>query len=160
MRRASLGLVVGAAILLCAAPARGDQSCRPVNGHFEARLVPPADCASPVGVCTSGRVWGGLRGTYFFTMESLAPTGQPAVPSILFFTGKSDIRIAGGTVQGVDTGTIDLPPGAGGFASLITFTGGTGAGAGTSGQIRLRGELDAASGITSGDYVGMMCRPK
>jgi hypothetical protein len=103
-------------------------------------------------------VWGGLHGTYFFTMQSLQPTGQPAVPTINFFTGASSITISGGTVQGVDTGTIDLPPGAGGFASLITFIGGSGAAAGASGQIRLRGELDAASGITSGDYMGELCR--
>jgi hypothetical protein len=31
--------------------------------------------------------------------------------------------------------------------------------AGATGQIRLRGEFDAAAGITSGDYIGTMCTP-
>jgi hypothetical protein len=146
------------AVLLHSAAAGADDRCRPVSGHFEAHLVPPADCASPVGLCTSGRVWGGLHGRYVFTMHALVPNGEPTVPTVQFFTGQSDITIAGGTVQGTDTGTIDLPPGAGGFASLITFVGGTGTGAGASGQIRLRGELDATSGLTSGDYTGQLCR--
>jgi hypothetical protein len=60
---------------------------------------------------------------------------------------------------GVDTGTIDLPPGQGGFASLITWTGGTGTFAGATGQIRLCGFLDAVAGTTSGDYGGSICVP-
>jgi len=61
-------------------------------------------------------------------------------------------------VFGKDTGTIDFGPD-GGFASLITFTGGTGALAGASGQIRLRGQLDPVAGTTSGDYLGTICTP-
>jgi hypothetical protein len=150
-----VGLVVSLAIPALAA---AEDRCCPVNGHFETRLVPPADWASPVGLCTSGRVWGGLYGTYFFTMPSLRPTVQPAVPTIEFFTGASAITISGGSIQGIDTGTLDRPPGAGGFASLITFVGGTGSAAGALGQIRLRGELDAQSGITSGDDNGELCQ--
>ena len=39
----------------------------------------------------------------------------------------------------------------------MTFTGGTGALAGTTGQIRLRGQLDPIEGTTSGDYLGRIC---
>jgi hypothetical protein len=82
------------------------------------------------------------------------------VPTILFFTGNSDVRLkTGDHVLGVDTGSIDLPPGQGGFASLITFSGGTGAMASATGQIRLRGELSAQEGTTSGDYIGTICTP-
>jgi len=48
---------------------------------------------------------------------------------------------------------IDVPPGRGGFASLITFEGPT------SGQIKLRGDFNAAAGTTSGDYIGELCQP-
>jgi hypothetical protein len=157
MRRisfAGFALVVAATPYLAAAP----PSCSPVNGHFEARLVPPPDCTSVVGVCTAGRVWGGLQGDYQFTMSKLVPTAEPETPSIFFFTGRSVVHTKDGDLHGVDTGTIDLPPGQGGFASLITWTGGTGPFAATTGQIRLRGFLDAAAGTTSGDYEGNICQ--
>ena len=157
---ASAGLAAAVVAMLIPMPrADARQSCRPVNGHFEAHLVPPPDCLSPVGVCTGGRVWGGLQGDYQFTMSKLVPTAEPETPSIFFFTGRSIVHTGGGDLHGVDTGTIDLPPGQGGFASLITWTGGTGEWAGATGQIRLRGFLDAAAGTTSGDYEGSICVP-
>jgi hypothetical protein len=58
---------------------------------------------------------------------------------------------------GTDTGSIDLPPGLGGFASLITFGGGTGPMSTATGQIRLRGEFSPTAGTTSGDYLGTLC---
>jgi hypothetical protein len=61
-------------------------------------------------------------------MATAVPNGQPEVPTILFFTGHSDITLKRGDhLTGVDTGSIDLPPGEGGSASLITFRSGTGA---------------------------------
>ena len=143
-------------ISLMSVPAFAGETCKPVVGHFEAQLVlPPAVCTGIL--CTSGRVWGGLQGTYFFTMTTLqqSPTPLP----ISFFTGDSDVTTKSGDhVQGIDTGSIDLGPN-GGFASLITFTGGTGALAGATGQIRLRGELNLAEGTTAGDYIGTLCTP-
>jgi|SRR5687767_12811943 len=136
-------------------PAFGEQSCKPVVGHFEAGVLPPAECAGVL--CTAGRVWGGLQGTYRFVMTSLQPS--LAVPSIMFFTGDSVVTTrSGDLVLGTDTGSIDLGPNAG-FASLITFNGGTGEQSGATGQIRLRGELDQAAGTTSGDYIGTLCTP-
>lgn len=138
-----------------ASPALADQRCEPVVGHFEASVQPPAECAGVL--CTAGRVWGGLQGTYRFVMTSLQPSG--AVPSIMFFTGDSVVTTKkGDLVLGTDTGSIDLGPNAG-FASLITFNGGSGDHTGATGQIRLRGELDQAAGTTSGDYIGSLCRP-
>ena len=137
--------------------ARADQSCKPVVGSFEAQLV-FAGCTSPVGLCTAGRVWGGLQGTYEFTMSNAMPNGDPDVPTILFFTGKSKVTLKTGDLTfGTDTGSIDLGS-AGGFASLITFNGGTGTAAATKGQIRLRGEFDPVAGTTTGDYIGTICQ--
>ena len=136
-------------------PAFTDQTCKPVVGHFEALVVPPAQC--PAILCTVGRVWGGLQGTYQFTMTTLQ--NSVAVPSIQFFTGDSEVTTkSGDLVHGTDTGSIDLGPN-GGFASLITFNGGTGAYANATGQIRLRGQLDLAEGTTTGDYIGTICTP-
>lgn len=155
----ALGIAV-CAVPLIASPARADQQCKPVVGSFEAHVV-VTGCTSPVGLCTAGRVWGGIQGTYEFTMSSAVPNGEAAVPTILFFTGHSKVSLkSGDTVLGTDTGAIDLPPGNGGFASLITFKGGTGAMSNATGQIRLRGDFDPVAGITSGDYLGTVCTSK
>lgn len=149
--------VVGLAVVPAATNA--DQQCKPIVGSFEAHIVTEG-CASPI-LCTAGRVWGGLQGSYQFTMTSAQPTPEAAeVPTILFFTGHSTVNLkTGDQVFGIDTGAIDLPPGNGGFASLITFKGGTGAAQETTGQIRLRGDFDPQQGTTSGDYLGTLCTP-
>jgi len=132
------------------------QQCKPLVGSFEAQVQPANTCAGVL--CTAGHVWGGIQGDYRFTMDKIIPNGEPEVPTISFFTGHSIIALkSGDELFGTDTGTIDLPPGHGGFASLITFTGGTGAMANATGQIRLRGEFDPVAGTTSGDYIGTVC---
>ena len=89
-----------------------------------------------------------------------AGVGARRHAAVLFFTGKSTIFLkSGDQLLGTDTGSIDLPPGFGGFASLITFDGGTGKMTGATGQIRLRGEFDPAAGTTEGDYIGQVCTP-
>jgi hypothetical protein len=143
-------------------PVLGDQKCKPVVGHFEAVIVAPGQghCPSnPTAFCTAGRVWGGIHGNYQFVMTAALPSGPlGGVPTILFFTGRSTIFLKSGEqLLGIDTGSIDLPPGQGGFASLITFDGGTGNMNGATGQIRLRGEFDTAEATTRGDYLGTLC---
>jgi hypothetical protein len=152
--RAPLSLLVLATV--CTGMANAAQQCKPVVGSFEAAVQPAEGCAGPL--CTAGRVWGGIQGSYHFTMNKIVPNGEPEVPTIVFFTGHSIIDLkSGDQLFGTDTGTIDLPPGKGGFASLITFTGGTGAMANATGQIRLRGDFNAVEGSTSGDYLGEVC---
>ncbi|HKT25576.1 MAG TPA: hypothetical protein VJR04_13290 [Terriglobales bacterium] len=91
-------------------------------------------------------------------MDKIISNGEPEVPTIMFFTGHSIVSLKNGDqLFGTDTGTIDLPPGKGGFASLITFTGGTGSMANATGQIRLRGDFNPVEGTTSGDYLGEVC---
>lgn len=151
--------VLAAGILsLVVVNASADQVCKPVDGHFEAGLVAPPACQSAVGICTEGRVWGGIQGNYHFVMTQSIPSAPTGVPSIFFFTGKSTIALkSGDELLGTDTGSIDFA--LGGFASLITFRGGTGAMTNATGQIRLRGVLDATAGTTAGDYVGTVCTP-
>lgn len=159
--------LISACLLLLAAsvaPALGAPTCKPVVGHFEALVVPPGQghCPSDPGAfCTAGRVWGGIQGNYQFVITGAIPAATVGgVPTVLFFTGRSTIFLkSGDQLLGADTGSIDLPPGLGGFASLITFDGGTGNTAGATGQIRLRGEFNAAEGTTNGDYIGTLCTP-
>jgi hypothetical protein len=152
-------VLVGTAAL---APAVAAQQCKPVTGRFEAAVVPPGVGHCPPDAdafCTAGRVWGGIQADYQFVMTGALPSELlGGVPTILFFAGQSAVQLdTGDQLTGTDTGSIDLPPGLGGFASLITWTGGTGAMTGASGQIRLRGEFNPAEGKTSGDYTGTLC---
>ena len=156
--------VLSLCIVMSTAAGAPGERCKPVIGHFEAALVPPgqAHCPpEPDAFCTAGRVWGGIQGSYEFVMTQAVPSDVfGGVPTVLFFTGESTVFVKrGDELFGIDTGSIDLPPGQGGFASLITFDGGTGAMSAASGQIRLRGAFDAQAGSTSGDYVGSLCTP-
>ena len=152
MKRASKTIPVGLAFYVIAAmtvPVAAQQ-CKPLVGSFEAEVQPANTCSGVL--CTAGNVWGGIQGNYRFTMDKAIPNGEPEVPTIDFFTGHSIITLkSGDQLFGTDTGTIDLPPGKGGFASLITFTGGSGAMTNATGQIRLRGEFDPIASTTSGD---------
>ena len=165
MKQLSLYTIACVLLLMASvAPVLADQTCKPVVGHFEALVVPPGqgNCPSdPTAFCTAGRVWGGIQGNYQFVMTTAFPSVLiGGVPTILFFTGRSTIFLkSDDQLLGTDTGSIDLPPGQGGFASLITFTGGTGEMSGATGQIRLRGEFNAAEGTTGGDYTGKLCTP-
>lgn len=144
-----------------ASPLAAQNSCKPVTGHFEAVAAFPGQpgCPADAVLCTSGRVWGGIQGNYQFVMTGLLPSAVlGGTPTVMFFTGKSTIALhSGDQLLGTDTGSIDLPPGLGGFASLITFTGGTGPMSTATGQIRLRGQFDPAAGTTAGDYTGTLC---
>ena len=148
--RAAMGAVLASSICAFAA------DCRPVNGHFEANVVAPGTghCPPVPGIfCTAGRVWGGIQGDYKFVMSGATPAATiGGIPTALFFAGQSVVSLQDGSiVNGTDSGTLDLPPGQLGFASLISFT------SGGSGQIRLRGQFDPVAGITAGDYVGSFC---
>ena len=45
------------------------QGCRPVEGLFMAQSPPQSECASPVGICTRGNLYGALSGSYEMTMN-------------------------------------------------------------------------------------------
>jgi hypothetical protein len=149
--------------VLALATSTASAKCKPVVGHFEAQVVAPGTghCPDTAPFCTAGRVWGGIQGNYQFVMSGLIPSDKiGGVASIVFFAGQSTVSLkSGDQVIGIDTGSIDLPPGQGGFASLITFAGGTGKMSGATGQARLRGDFDAVAGTTSGDYLGSLCTP-
>jgi hypothetical protein len=141
-------------LLLASSSAIAAPKCKPALGYFEAQAVAPGQghCPATAPFCTAGRVWGSIRGTYQFVMSGLSPSADlGGVPTIVFFAGRSTVSLRrGGQIIGTDTGSIDLPPGQGGFASLITFDDG-------GGQLRLQGEFDAAEGTTSGTYIGTFC---
>jgi len=154
MMRTLVGLVVVTLAAQAPAPPAG-QNCRNVEGDFVARVVTPPGCPAN-SFCTAGDLTGDLKGKYEFhiTREPVA-AGAPAAGSIRFFVGESTVTLRNGDkLVGIDTGTIDMPPGNGGIASLITWT------QGASGQIRVSGVYDPAKQTTSGEYEGRVCRAR
>ena len=133
------------------------QDCEPVNGRFEAVVVPPGTghCPPVAGaLCTAGRVWGGINGTYKFVLTAAIPAATASgIPTALFYTGQSIISMHdGSTVVGTDSGALDPPPGGQrGFASLISFD------TGARGQIRLIGQFSDTGMGTAGEYEGRFC---
>lgn len=146
-----------AALVLGVSSATAAPVCKPVVCSFQATAVPPGQghCPAAAPLCTAGRVWGGIQGSYQFVMTAASPAAPlGGTPTVVFFTGASVVALNGGAlISGTDTGSLDLPPGLGGFASLITF------GSGVGGQIRLHGEFNVADGTTTGDYLGTLCTP-
>ena len=154
MMRTLVGLVV--VTLTTQTPASPpQQNCRKVEGEFVARQVQPPACP-PNSLCTAGELTGDLKGKYeFHVTKEPTPAGPPAPQSVLFFVGESTVTLKNGDkLVGIDAGTIDMPPGSGGIASLITWT------QNASGQIRVSGVFDKEKGTTSGEYEGNVCRAR
>ena len=138
------------------APSAGPAAkCTNVEGDFVAHVVSEAPCP-PNGLCTAGELTGGLKGKYeFHITKAPIDAGSPAPATVKFFVGQSTVTLVkGGTLTGIDSGAIDMPPGQGGFASIITWTNGA------TGQIRVNGTFDRKANATKGEYEGTVCRPR
>jgi hypothetical protein len=135
---------------------RSHDGCRFVFGRFESESVPPPACTSPVGICTSGRLTGSLRGPYGLVVEALVPNNDPRVPFVTFMTGTSIVRPTRGPhFIGVDTGSLNVSPpgvvGSGAVSTLLTIN------EGGSGYLWIRGTLDFVTGRAKGFYSGQYC---
>ena len=133
-----------------------DDGCSEIKGSFGAMSVPVPPCLSPVGLCTLGSLKGDLRGSYELVVATSVPTGNPATPTVLFFTGTSVVKLKNGsTWTGIDSGALNVAPpgliGSGSFSTLLTFTDGV------AGWLHIRGVLDLATGEVTGKYNGTVC---
>ena len=123
-----------ALVAIPAAGARADDACRTFAGSFMAE--PPKQCASPVGICTHGKLIGGFPSSYDFVMDTLVPTRIP----------------------GSDSGLMRLNgDGTASFVTVVRIVGGTGELAGATGGIVAPGTLNLATGSTAGTYSGALC---
>ena len=126
------------------------KDCADVSGPFSA--VPPASCASPVGICTHGQLTGGLKATYDFVADT-----QTVVFPTATLTGHSTITDKGGAVLlGQDTSVLSLVTGA--FTTTVHIVGGTQKYKKASGTIVAVGVFDFATGGTAGTYTGTICK--
>src|SRR5258706_11047800 len=85
----------------CIPTANAQDGCKPVNGRFEARVVPPGvgHCPNIAGLlCTAGRVWGGIQGQYQFVVSGVVPAATiGGIPPPIFFAGPSTILFKRGS---------------------------------------------------------------
>jgi len=150
MRLRRMTIAVLAAVLAAPAAARA-KDCTRVSGPFSA--VPPATCASPVGICTHGRLTGGLSATYDFVADT-----QTVLPPAAELTGHSTITFdkGGAVLLGQDTSTLSLLTGD--FTTTVHIVGGTHQYKRGSGTIVAVGVFDFATGATAGIYTGTICK--
>ena len=127
------------------------KDCTSVSGPFSA--VPPATCASPVGICTHGQLTGGLNATYDFVADS-----QTVAFPIAELTGHSTITLdkGGAVLLGQDTSSLSLVTGD--FTTTVHVVGGTHQYKKGSGTIVAVGVFDFATGATAGTYSGTICK--
>lgn len=149
--RARTMMMAALAAVLAAPGVAPAAECTSVSGPFSA--VPPASCASPVGICTHGQLTGGLTATYDF----VADTQTVAFPTASL-TGHSTITTdkGGAVLQGQDTSTLSLVTGA--FTTTVRIVGGTQKYKKASGTIVAVGVFDFATGGTAGTYTGTICK--
>ena len=149
--RPRMMMTAALAAVLAAPGAARAKDCTRVSGPFSA--VPPPSCASPVGICTHGRLTGGLTATYDFVADT-----QTVVFPTAALTGHSTITIdkGGATLLGQDTSTLSLLTGD--FTTTVHIVGGTHQYKKGGGTIVAVGVFDFATGATAGTYSGTICK--
>lgn len=154
-------LVIPAAIILIvvlisfsSSIAMAEPKCEPVNGHIEARVVPPEDCPSLFGLCTEGTMIGGIQGEFYFNVTSFTPLLDTNIPAVALYTGEIVVHTKNGDVLfGTEAGAFDTANGD--FSELLTITGGTGDV--VSGNMAIYGFVDLDKGEGKSDYKGEVC---
>jgi hypothetical protein len=138
------------------AAAADAKECKTFIGTFTA--VAPAECVSPVGICTHGTLVGGFPSTYDFVADTLVPTGNP---NEFAYTGHSVISARKGTLFGSDTGTLTMQgDGTASFVTTVQLVGGTRRYEGVTGQFVAPGVLNLATGETVGSYTARICKAR
>jgi hypothetical protein len=148
LRTTSLPLL--ALLCLVQTSCADEHECQERTGTFASTIVP--DCQdSPVRLCTSGRLAGGIEGDYYFVFQSFGP--HPSDPGKQTYTGVSKITTRDGVIETDDTGVLDgSPEQTAGFVTTAEVAGGTGAQRGT---FVATGTLQR--GAAEGTYEAKLC---
>ena len=147
-------LLLAGLVTLVTTGASADSGVKTVNGHVEDQVVAEG-CGSPYGICTAGRLTGGIQGDLTFPITNLAPTNSPGV---LFFTAVSTIRTTTGDIYCDDSGSFNTAAGSSGEGvHLCQITGGTGEYVGASGYLQEAFNFVGSAGM--GEYKGRIVMP-
>ncbi|HLL14793.1 MAG TPA: hypothetical protein VK388_07000 [Pyrinomonadaceae bacterium] len=132
--------------------------CKQVRGHAISHTVSGSECASPIGLCAGGQLYGGIKGELFLVATSLAPTQDTPVTGVYIYTADDVIRTKTGDIYTKDAGALNLTPNStGDDLSIAVITGGTGDYAGATGALRIYGTFSETSGEFN--YEGQICTP-
>jgi hypothetical protein len=149
------------ALILTAANASAQASCKTVIGHYVEHAV-TENCNSPAGLCIAGEYSGIIKGNFEGAATTLAPTQDMPPTGVLLFTSDSTIHA---TVMGKSGDLIIKNAGAfystgnGEIVDLQVITEGTGELAGARGALRASGTFDFATGMGESEYIGTICLP-
>ena len=107
----AFGSLVGVAAAMMLGATTPPVTCRPAHGTIHS-VFTTQNCASPVGLCTSGTITdaGVLDGSTTFTALAIAPSaGLPGVESQanLSYSGQLTIVASSGTLVTKDLGVLD-----------------------------------------------------
>jgi hypothetical protein len=132
--------------------------CKQVRGHAISHTVSGSECASPIGLCAGGQLYGGIKGELNLVATGLTPTQDTAVTGVFVFTGDNVIRTKTGDIYTKDAGVLNLTPNStGDDMSIATITRGTGDYAGATGTLRIYGTFSGTEGEFN--YEGQICTP-
>ena len=132
--------------------------CKQVRGHAISHTVSGSECASPIGLCAGGQLYGGIKGELSLVATSLAPTQDTPVTGVFVYTADDVIRTKTGDIYTKDAGALNLAPNStGDDISIATITGGTGDYAGATGSLRIYGTFSETGGEFN--YEGQICTP-
>ena len=76
-----------------------DKPCKNVHGRLISQQVMGTACASPVGLCTAGNFFGGIKGTFTFTANTLTPTTDTPQTGVFTYTGDIAVSTKDGTYR-------------------------------------------------------------
>ena len=136
-------------VILLWPSAAGANQCAPVRTNIVTTYSMGPDCASPVGVCTTGSIASGkLAGTTHYTALTITPGPSP---DLLFYTGELVVTTSAGTLTLRDFGLLN--PVTARFYEVQQIVSGTGAYAG------LRGTLTSQGVSTPTGFQGTLSGP-
>jgi hypothetical protein len=127
-------------------------------GEFTSTLVPPPECASPVGICTHGVLTGEIEGTYDFVITEMN-CPDPTSPNDCTYAGDSIVTTDKGIIITVDTGVMQgtVLPFLAEFTTTAEFVGGTNRYKNASGVFVATGLLNFLSREAVGEYSLRVC---
>lgn len=140
-------------------PVHAKDRCRPVHGSTKSLFV-TENCASPVGLCTSGTITGGgpLDGAFvFFAFDAAPSAGMPSLePSgNISFSGNVSFTSKRGTLVTHDLGVLDSVNGF--FTEVERPVSGTKAFANPSHDFFISGAVNAAGNGFDSEISGTLC---
>jgi hypothetical protein len=121
------------------------------EGKLTTEPVTGPGCTSPVGICFTGTLVGGLKGTLTGTGTSVIPTPDTPTTDVVLLTADVSIQTKVGDLV-VKDATL-LRPTSGEFSIIWTVTGGTGTYSGATGVIQVTGSF-VPGGTGTATYAG------